>query len=145
MSAIHKKRSKGKCENYGGIAITSTVTRMFGKPSEINWNMNLQNMKQKNKMGRSTLDHIYCITYRKPYSSNRCTYLTLTYRKHSIGFPTISYDRHYIKRISEVVSYRQYKIYIKIHWPKLRLGIGKWHRPIKYIDVTFFKSAKYQN
>lgn len=30
MSTIHKKGSKDQCENYRGIAVNSTISRMYG-------------------------------------------------------------------------------------------------------------------
>jgi len=63
---IHKKGDKRKCENYRGISVTSTFSRIYGcilaKLLELEYN-NLEMEEQSGfRVVRSCIDNIVCIT-----------------------------------------------------------------------------------
>lgn len=66
MSTIHKKGSKDNCDNYRGIAVLSSISRVYGKilTKKIEGEYtNLEAEEQAGfRAGRSTVDHLFCIT-----------------------------------------------------------------------------------
>lgn len=66
MSTIHKRGSRDKCENYRGIAVTSTMSRMYGRLLRNKIEQEFKDHEAEEqagfRVGRSTVDHLYCIT-----------------------------------------------------------------------------------
>lgn len=66
MSTIHKKGRKDQCENYRGIAVTSTISRIYGKIIKNKIENEYKDFEAEEqagfRAGRSTIDHLYCVT-----------------------------------------------------------------------------------
>lgn len=66
LSTIHKKGDKSKPENYRGIAVTSSISRIYGKLIKNRIEEEYQNMEAEEqagfRAGRSTIDHVFSIT-----------------------------------------------------------------------------------
>lgn len=66
MSTIHKKGSKEVCDNYRGIAVMSTISRIYGKilkgKIEREYSDSEAEEQAGFRAGRSTVDHLFCIT-----------------------------------------------------------------------------------
>lgn len=66
MSTIHKKGSKEVCDNYRGIAVMSTISRIYGKIIKAKIEHEYADSEAEEqagfRAGRSTIDHLFCIT-----------------------------------------------------------------------------------
>lgn len=66
LTPIHKKCSKETCENYRGIAVTSSISRLYGKilKSRIEQEFADQEAEEQAgfRAGRSTIDHLFSLT-----------------------------------------------------------------------------------
>ncbi|XP_063920769.1 uncharacterized protein LOC135135606 [Zophobas morio] len=66
ISTIHKKGSRDQSENYTGIAITSTGIRIYGKILKDKIELEYMDVEAEEqagfRAGRSTVDHLYCVT-----------------------------------------------------------------------------------
>ncbi|XP_049809026.1 uncharacterized protein LOC126252198 [Schistocerca nitens] len=65
ISVIHKKGAKDECKNYRGITVTNTFSRLYGRIIKY---LLEQEYKEKEpeeqagfRVGRSTIDHIFCL------------------------------------------------------------------------------------
>jgi hypothetical protein len=65
ITSIHKKGDKRKCENYRGISVTSTFSRMYGHILAKLLESEYKNMEIEEqsgfRAGRSCVDNIFCI------------------------------------------------------------------------------------
>jgi len=65
ISTIHKKGSRNECNNYRGIAVTSSISRLYGKIIKRRIEMEYSDMEAEEqagfRAGRSTVDHLFCI------------------------------------------------------------------------------------
>ena len=66
ITSVHKKGDRRKCENYRGISVTNTFSRIYGqilaKLIELEYK-NMEMEKQSGfRAGRSCIDNIFCIT-----------------------------------------------------------------------------------
>jgi len=66
IASIHKKGDKRKCENYRGISVTSTFSRICGRTLAKLVETQYKNMEMEEqsgfRAGRSCIDNILCIT-----------------------------------------------------------------------------------
>ena len=66
VTSIHKKGDKRKCENYRGISVTSTFSRIYGHILAKLVESEYKNMEMEEqpgfRAGRSCTDNIFCIT-----------------------------------------------------------------------------------
>jgi hypothetical protein len=66
ITSIHKKGDKRKCENFRGIAVTSTFSRIYGRILAKLVESEYKNMEMEEqsgfRAGRSCIDNIFCIT-----------------------------------------------------------------------------------
>ena len=62
----HKKADKRKCENYRGISVTNTFSRIYGRILAKLVESEYKNMEMEEqsgfRAGRSCIDNIFCIT-----------------------------------------------------------------------------------
>jgi len=81
VTSIHKKGDKRKCENYIGISVTSTFSRIYGRILAKLIELEFKNMEMKEqadfRAGRSCIDNIFCITQmiEEKKATNRELYL----------------------------------------------------------------------
>ncbi|KAL3275471.1 hypothetical protein HHI36_020231 [Cryptolaemus montrouzieri] len=66
ISPIYKKGSRSTCDNYRGIAFTSSISKIYGKILKIRIEKEYEDMEAEEqagfRAGRSTVDHLFCIT-----------------------------------------------------------------------------------
>jgi len=66
ITSIHKKGDKRKCENYTGISVTSTFSRIYGRILTKLVATEYKNMELEEqsgfRAGRSCIDNNFCIT-----------------------------------------------------------------------------------
>ena len=66
ISTIHKKGSRDQCENYRGIAVTSTGSKIYGKILKDKIEQEYMDMEAEEQVGfragRWAVDHLYCVT-----------------------------------------------------------------------------------
>jgi len=66
LTTIFKKGDRNKCDNYRGIAVTNTVSRVYGKILKMKIEKEYQNNEAEEqagfRSGRSTIDHLFTIT-----------------------------------------------------------------------------------
>ena len=66
ISAIHKKGKKDDCENYRGLSVTGTMSKIYGKilkaKIEEEWAPQEAEEQAGFRAGRSTVDHLFCLT-----------------------------------------------------------------------------------
>lgn len=66
ISTIHKKGRRDDCDNYRGIAVTSLVSRIYEKLIRNRIEKEYNDMEAEEqagfRAGRSTVDHIFCVT-----------------------------------------------------------------------------------
>lgn len=66
LSTIFKKGDRSECDNYRGIAVTSTISRLYGKVIKTRIENEYLQMEAEEqagfRAGRSTIDHIFSIT-----------------------------------------------------------------------------------
>jgi hypothetical protein len=66
ITLIHKKGDKRKCENYRGILVTSTFSRIYGRISANLVEAEYKNMEMEEQLGfrdgRSCIGNIICLT-----------------------------------------------------------------------------------
>ena len=66
ITSIYKKGHKGKCENYRGISVTNTFSRIYGhilaKLVESEYKNTEMEEQSGFRAGRSCIDNIFCIT-----------------------------------------------------------------------------------
>jgi len=66
ITSIHKKGDKRKCENCGGISVTSTFSRIYGRILAKLVELEYKSMKMEEhsgfQAGRSCIDNIFYIT-----------------------------------------------------------------------------------
>jgi len=66
LSTIHKKGNKENCDNYRGIAVTSTLSRIYGKLLKIKMEQEYRDLEAEEqagfRAGRSTVDHLFCVS-----------------------------------------------------------------------------------
>ncbi|XP_072160540.1 uncharacterized protein [Bemisia tabaci] len=66
ISAKHKKGKKDDCENYRGLSVVGTVSKIYGKILEAKieeeWAPYEAEEQAGFRAGRSTVDHLFCIT-----------------------------------------------------------------------------------
>jgi hypothetical protein len=66
ITSIHKKADKRKCENYTGISVTSTFSRIYGRILAKLVETEYKNMEMEGqsgfRAGRSCIDNNFCIT-----------------------------------------------------------------------------------
>lgn len=90
MTTIHKKGDKTKCENYRGMAVTSSVSRVYGRVLKSRIEQEYQGMDVEEqagfRAGRSTTDHIFSLTQviEKKLARNQEVHLLLVDLKKSI-------------------------------------------------------------
>lgn len=94
MSPIHKKGSEVDCENYKGIAVTRTVSRMYGGLLRNKIKREYKDYEAEEQAGFRIERSRYTIyivlpksSRRKPQLIKKCTYCTLIYRKLLITSP----------------------------------------------------------
>jgi len=81
ITSIHKKGNKRKCENYRGISVTSTFSRICGRILAKLVESECKNMEMEEqsefRAGGSSIDKIFCITQmiEKKKTTNRELYL----------------------------------------------------------------------
>ena len=67
ITSIHKKGDKRKCENYRGISVTSTFSRIYGpilaKLVESKYKYMEMEEQSGFRAGRSCIDNIFCIKH----------------------------------------------------------------------------------
>ncbi|XP_030751029.1 uncharacterized protein LOC115878622 [Sitophilus oryzae] len=72
LSTIYKKGDRTKCENYRGISVTATVSRIYGKILRNRIENEYQEIEAEEqagfRAGRSTVDHLFTVTH-KAYNS----------------------------------------------------------------------------
>jgi len=65
VTSIHKKGDKRKCENFRGISVTSTFSRIYGRILAKLVELEHKNMEMEEqagfRAGRSCIDNIFCI------------------------------------------------------------------------------------
>jgi hypothetical protein len=68
ITSIHKKGDERKCENYRGISVTNTFSRIYRRILAKLVEFEYTNMEMEEQSGfqagRSCLDNIFCITQR---------------------------------------------------------------------------------
>lgn len=66
LTTIYKKGDKNVCDNYRGIAVTNTMSRVYGKIIKTRIEKEYQDMEAEEqagfRVGRSTIDHLFTIT-----------------------------------------------------------------------------------
>jgi hypothetical protein len=66
ITSIHKKGDKRKCENYTGISVTNTFSRIYGRIFTKFVEAEYKNMEMEEqsgfRAGRSCIDNIFCLT-----------------------------------------------------------------------------------
>lgn len=66
LTPIFKKGDRNNCENYRGIAVTGTISKLYGKVIKHRIENEYQGMEAEEqagfRAGRSTIDHIFTIT-----------------------------------------------------------------------------------
>ena len=66
ITSIHKKGDERKCENYRGISVMSTFSRIYGHILAKLVESEYQNMEMEEqsgfRAGRSCIDNIFCLT-----------------------------------------------------------------------------------
>jgi len=66
IMSIHKKGDKRECENYRGISVTNTFSRIYGRIFAKLVELEHKNMEMEERArfraGRSCIDNIFCIT-----------------------------------------------------------------------------------
>lgn len=66
ISTIHKKGRRDQCDNYRGIAVTSSISRIYGKLIKNKIENEYKDIEAEEqagfRAGRSTVDHLFCIT-----------------------------------------------------------------------------------
>jgi len=66
ITSVHKKGDKRKCENYRGMSVTSTFSRIYGRILAELVELEYKNMKMEEQSGfraeRSCIDNIFCLT-----------------------------------------------------------------------------------
>jgi hypothetical protein len=81
ITSIHKNGNKRKCENYRGILVTSTFSKIYGRILAKLVELEHKNMEIKEQAGfraeRSCIDKIFCIRQmtEKKKATNRELYL----------------------------------------------------------------------
>lgn len=66
LTTIFKKGDKTVCDNYRGIAVTNTLSRIYGRIIKTRMEKEYQDMEAEEqagfRVGRSTIDHLFTIT-----------------------------------------------------------------------------------
>jgi len=66
ITSVHKKGDRRKCENYRGISVTNTFSRIYGRILAKLIELEYKNMEMEEQLGfragRSCVDNIFCIT-----------------------------------------------------------------------------------
>lgn len=65
ISTIHKKGRKDECQNYRGITVTNVFSRLYGKIIKHFLEAEFKGMEAEEqagfRVGRSTIDHLFCL------------------------------------------------------------------------------------
>jgi hypothetical protein len=81
ITSIHKKGDKRKCENYTGISVTNTFSRIYGRILTKFVEAEYKNMEMEEQSGfgagRSCIDNIFCLAQmiEKKRATNRDLHL----------------------------------------------------------------------
>ena len=66
ITPTHKKGRKEDCENYRGLSVTGTLSKIYGKilkaKMEEEWKHKEAEEQAGFRAGRSTIDHLFCVT-----------------------------------------------------------------------------------